>query len=65
MNDKPITEPLDNPKIRVVPQYEDWLPLDRRWLASARLDGKTIGAYGSTREDALGALKARLAKIGN
>ena len=46
--------------IRTFMVSEDWAALDRRWAAQIRVAGRTLGAYGSTREDAIDALRLKL-----
>jgi hypothetical protein len=55
---------LDQIRPKTFLTAEDWAPLDRKWCAVCRLGGKTIGTYGSTREDAVANLKAKIAKLG-
>lgn len=55
---------LESRSVRAFPTEDAFLPLDRRWAATVRIAGRTIGAYGATRDDAVDALRAKLGRQG-
>lgn len=50
-------------RIKAFITAEQWAPLDKRWCATCKIGGRTIGAFGVSRETAIDELKQKVVGI--
>ncbi len=49
--------------VRTYLTSDTWLPLDQRWISVTKLNGRTVGAYGATHDEAEASLLRKLEKL--